>query len=194
MKFPRMYLIVVFLFAGFLFTEVLTAQQEPPSAEAIAIVKAMTPGSQHAFLAEQVGTWKATLLVWTDPSEPPIEGSGILERQMILGGRVLREVLEAKIMELPFEGVGHIGFDNVTGEFWSTWFDNMTTGVISLKGMIETSGKGTLIGEVSEAMIGKRVPMRLQIYTEESKQITEAYMPLPGKGMVLTMKTIYERQ
>ena len=32
------------------------------------------------------------------------------------------------MMGMPFEGIGRTGYDNVTGKYWSTWIDNMSTG------------------------------------------------------------------
>lgn len=170
-------------------------QQQQVSPETAAMIKAMTPGSQHAFLAEQVGTWKATLLVYSDPEAPPIEGTGTVERTMILGGRVLYEKLEGQIMGMPFNGVGQLGYDNVTGKYWGTWSDTFITGVIITEGDIdEAAGKGTMIGQAPEPVAGEKVEIRLEIWVEEGKHITEAYNPVPGKGTMLTMKTIYERQ
>ena len=37
-------------------------------------------------------------------------------------------------MGAPFKGVGRTGYDNVTGEFWSTWNDNMSTGLLLMRG------------------------------------------------------------
>ncbi len=195
MKTSRTYPPALCLILGLMLVVPLAAQEEQPSAEEAAMMKAMTPGSQHAFLAEQVGTWKTTMTMWTDPSAPPMKSEGTMERTLLLGGRVLKETFKLDFMGMPFEGVGHTGYDNVTGKYWGTWFDNMSTGVITLEGtMDEATGKGTLKGEVSEPMAGKKIPMRIEIHREEGKEINEFYMPGPGGEMVKSMEIVYERQ
>lgn len=194
MKSLNPYPTVLCLLAGLLFAVPLTAQQEQASPETLAMVKAMTPGSQHAFLARQAGSWKLTVLAWTDPAAPPVQGVGTVEREMILGGRVLRDHFEAQIMGMSFAGVGHTGYDNVTGKYWSTWFDNVSTGLTHLEGTAdESTGRATLVGRTPEAMAGEEVPMRMEIYFEDDKLISESFLTLPGKGEMLTMKTICER-
>ncbi len=170
------------------------AGEPEPDAETAAMVKAMTPGSQHAFLAAQAGTWKATLVAGADPSAPTAQGTGTVERTMILGGRVLHEVITAELMGMPFEAVGHVGYDNVTGEYWTTSFDNFSTGLTVLTGTIdESTSTGTLVGETPMPMAGTMVPMRLVIYEEGGKQVMDSYVTMQGKD-VLLLRAVYERQ
>jgi hypothetical protein len=114
---------------------------------------------------------------------------------MILGGRVLHDILKAEIMGTPFDAIGHTGYDNVAGKYWSIWFDNLSTGMSTLEGTVDGStGKATLVGGTPEAMAGKKVTMRLEIYMEDGKQVSDTNRPLPGKGTVMTMKFVSERQ
>lgn len=194
---PRTYPPALCLLAGLLLAAPLAAQapETQPSAEQQAMIAAMTPGSPHAFLAEQVGTWNATMKIWTDPAAPPIETTGTLEREMILGGRVLKEVLVTEFMGMPFHGVGHTGYDNVTGQYWSTWFDNLSTGVFTMTGTIdEATYEGTLVGKGPEAIAGKDVPMRLETSGEAGKQVIVTHMEVGDHGMMKTMECVYERQ
>lgn len=181
------------LLAGWLLAAPLVAQPEQLDAETAAIVKAMTPGSQHTYLAGQAGSWKVTLWSWTDPDAPPVQGAGTVEREMILGGRVLQESITAEIMGMSYDAVGHVGYDNVTGKYWTTSFDNLSTGVTTLTGTIdESTSAGTLVGETPDAMAG-RVPMRLEIYQEDGKQVMDTYMTIAGEE-VLKIKVVYQRQ
>lgn len=176
----------------------LAAQDTAPSAEEAAMMetwqKAMTPGGPHAHLAKSAGTFKATVTMWMDPSAPPEVSEGTSERKMILGGRVLEEKFAGTMMGMPFEGLGHTGYDNVTGKYWGTWIDNMSTGVAMLEGMVdEETGKGTFEGEVSDAMAGKKTPMRIESRMEDGKEVNEFYMTGPGGEMMKSMEIVYER-
>ena len=55
------------------------------------------------------------------PHEAPHGIGGTVERELILGGRVLTEKARSTYMDKPFEGYGLSGYDDVSKEFWGTW-------------------------------------------------------------------------
>ena len=106
-------------------------QMSPEEQAAMAAMeKAMTPGPQHQWLASMAGSWEVTTTFWMQPGGPPQSSTGIAERSMILGGRVMMEKVTSTMMGMPFEGMGLTGFDNVAGHYLGTWQDNMGTGVM----------------------------------------------------------------
>jgi hypothetical protein len=84
--------------------------------------------------ADTAGEWKFTIKSWMDPEAEPMLSEGTAHRTMELGGRVVEEVVESSMMGQPFEGIGRTGYDNLTGEWWSTWTDNMSTGLMTMTG------------------------------------------------------------
>ena len=90
----------------------LTPEQQ---AEMEACQKAGTPGAPHAALASTTGNYDLDFKSWSEPGGAPMESTGKATRNMILDGRVLVEAVEATMM----------GYDNVSGEYWSTWMDSM---------------------------------------------------------------------
>lgn len=191
------------LFAGFCLAAgaILAAPlaaQEGASAEDAAMMgamqKAATPGGQHAKLAEQAGTYKAAITMWMDPAAPPMETAGTAERKMILGGRVLEENFTSMMMGMPFEGLGHTGYDNVSGKYWSTWSDNMSTGLTVMEGTVDDSGMATFEGEASDPMTGGKAKMRIETRMENGREVNDFYMPGPGGEMMKTMEIVYVRQ
>ncbi len=90
----------------------LTPEQQ---AEMEAYQKAGTPGAPHAALASTTGNYDLDLKNWSEPGGAPMESTGKATGKMILDGRVLVEAVEATMM----------GYDNVSGEYWSTWMDSM---------------------------------------------------------------------
>ncbi len=174
----------------------IPAQAEDADAEMTAFIQSMTPGAEHAYLETLAGSWRATFWSWSDPEAEPAVGTGTLERKMVMGGRVLEETIDAQILGLPYKATGNIGYDNGTGTYWATSFDSLSTGLTVLRGQVEPStGKATFIGETPEPSSGASVRMRLEIFFEQGgAQVTESYFTLPGKGEVLVVKTLYERQ
>lgn len=178
-----------------------TAQEgEAPAADPAmeAMMAAMAPGPQHEMLASRAGTWSFTMTFWPEPGAPPQTATGAAERAMAFGGRVLEESITSEVMGMPFEGVGHTGYDNVTGDWWSIWMDNMSTGVIVMQGSVdEESHTATWEGEMSDPMAGGKTPMKIVSRHEgPDKEVAEFYGPNPAGGgeMVKTMEIVYERQ
>lgn len=177
-----------------------TLAQEPQmSPEQAAMMaaweQAMTPGPQHAGLAEMAGPWKFTNKMWEDPAADPTIVEGTAVRTMILGGRVLEERVSSEFMGKPFEGLGHTGYDNVTGEYWSTWVDNMSTGLMTMKGSWdESTGAGTFEGEAADPMTGTLKKVRMVSRINEDGSETNEFFEDRGGQWVKTMELVYHRQ
>lgn len=161
-----------------------------------AMAKAGTPGEPHQHLAEMAGTWTSTVEFWMDPAGGPTTSVSTAERTMILGGRVLQERATGTVMGESFEGLGFAGYDNVTGEWWSIWTDNMSTGLMVMTGeRDEESGTIVYEGEMSDPLTGGRKPVKMVVRSEgPDKEIGEMFEPGPDGEMVRTMRVVSERQ
>ena len=105
----------------------LTPEQQ---AEMEAYLDAGTPGEPHKTLASTAGTYAVKTKSWHEPGGTAVEESGTATRTMALDGRVLVEQFQGTMMGSPFTGHGMTGYDNVAGKYWSTWNDNMSTGLM----------------------------------------------------------------
>lgn len=128
------------------------AQDEAPAMDMDAMMEAgmaaAQPGPQHEMLAGLAGHWNADVKMWMAPGSEPMESTGTVDAEMILGGRVLRETHSGTMMDMPFEGVGHTGYDNLSGQYWNIWMDNFGTGVYPSEGSYdEETGKLTFEAE-----------------------------------------------
>lgn len=175
------------------------APPQTPSAEDIAMAqalqKAMTPGPAHARLAKQAGRWKMTTTFWPEPGGEPMVTQGVSERTMTLGGRVLEERVTATIGGMPFEGFGRTGYDNVAGEYWTTWSDNMSTGLLLMHGSYDDQGVAVFEGETLDPMSKQPKKVRMVIRNEGPDKELDEYHELSPEGlMVKTMEIVYERQ
>lgn len=155
--------------------------------------QAMTPGEPHAFLARQAGSWSFSSSFWMEPGEPPMESTGTVERRMILGGRVLEEKVDSTMMGQPFEGIGHTGYDNVTGEYWSTWTDNMGTGVMTSTGTCTEEGHCTFMGSYNDPMTGQPKQVRITYEATEDREVMAMYEDGPDGEERKTMELVYTR-
>lgn len=168
----------------------MTAEQ---AAAMEAYQRAATPGAQHAKLAESAGSYKLSFKMWEAPGAEPQVSEGAAERTMTLGGRVIEERVSSTMMGMPFEGLGRTGYDNVTGRYWSTWTDNMSTGLFVMYGTIRDDGSSTFEGDMADPVTGGTIRMRIEGRSEGNKEIAEFYHPGPDGREMKMMEITYEK-
>ena len=172
-----MSLVIVGWAAGALAAEPEAAGELPPgmTAEQMAAwQKAMTPGAHHAELAAMAGDWSFSGTFWMAPDAPPQESKGVVHRTMVLGGRVMTETVVSEMMGEKFEGLGMMGFDNVSGMYWGTWNDNMGTGLMTSTGTC-TAGKCEFKGSYNCPMIGGPKTIRMTSVQEPNREVHVAF-------------------
>ena len=157
---------------------------EPPQmtpeqmAEMEAYMKAGTPGAPHQALASTVGSYDLKITSWHEPGGPPTEETGTATRTMGLDGRVLMEELTASMMGMSFTGHGMMGYDNVTGKYWSTWTDSMSTGLMVSEGTCDSQDACTFTGSWNDPVTKGPVTMRMiSRWSSPTTQIFEMYGP-----------------
>lgn len=182
--------------------QVPEAEDSPPSAaqpsrnEVLeAWTDAWTPGEAHARLAAREGVWKLTTRTWGDPSEEPVVTETTAVRQMILGGRCLQERVMGEVQGFPFESLGHLGYDNVTGRWWSTWMDTLSTAVVVTSGTRDPRSREiVLTGEYADPLTGK--PRKVRSVHRWLNLDTERFEWWETRDgvEVKTMEILYQRQ
>lgn len=105
-------------------------------------MKALTsPTEAHKALEPFVGKWTYTGKFWMTPDAPAQDMTGATENTLIYGGRFLKQTIEGPWMGETFEGLGFTGFDNIKGEYVSTWIDSMGTGIMTVTGQYDAATK-----------------------------------------------------
>jgi hypothetical protein len=194
MKFRCAAVAIAFFTAG-----VAMAKDPAPSAEQQALMeaymRAATPGPQHASLAKMAGEFTLTVKSYHEPGAAPEVSTGTASRKLILGGRYLEEVVKGTMMGQPFEGRGISGYDNVSGEWWGTWIDTMSTGIMISRGeWDDAAGVGSFTGEFNDAVTGKVQTSRMTSRRlPNGDEVMEMYMPTPD-GEVKAMEILYKRR
>jgi hypothetical protein len=157
--------------------------------------RAMTPGPEHNALAKMAGEFDLTVRMSMEPGAEPVESKATALRKMILGGRYLEETVHGTMMGEPFEGRGVTGYDNVTGKWWGTWIDNMSTGLMTSHGeWDDEAGTGTFWGESTDPMSGEVQKSRTVVRRlAGGDEHMEVYMITP-QGEVKSMEILYDRK
>ena len=195
--------ILFFMVLGWLGAVELTAQ-EPAASDAAAPdmaammeawMKGATPGDEHAAIAKSAGTWKATVKAWTAPGAEPMVSEGIFKRQMMLGGRVLEENYESNMMGMPFNGHSLLGFDNVSGRWWTIWVDNMSTGPMIMWGDWDEQEKAYVYtGQTPDPVRGRLIEMKTIVrHVSDDEEKLEMY-DMTGGEAIKTMEIVAVRQ
>jgi hypothetical protein len=170
----------------------MTPEQQ---AEMESYMKAGTPGEPHKALAATAGTYSLQIRSWHEPGGPPMEETGTATRRMDLDGRVLVEELSASMMGMPFSGRATTGYDNVTGKYWSTWIDSMSTGIMVSEGTCDAQKVCTFTGSWNDPI--KRGPVKARMtsrWTSPTTEVFEMYGPgRDGKEMQM-MEITYTKK
>jgi hypothetical protein len=179
-------------------TAALAEEAKAPSPQEQAMmekyVKAATPGPEHQALAKMAGKWSLKVTAWMAPGAPPQTSNGTAEFKTILGGRYLEQEAHGDMAGQPFEGHGLEGYDNVTHERWGTWVDNMTTGVMVMKGKCKDAKKCTTTGKMSDAVAGKAINVSTTLtMKDDNTMVMEMHGPGPDGKAFKTMEIVYTR-
>jgi Protein of unknown function (DUF1579) len=170
----------------------MTPQQK---AEMDAYMKAATPGAPHQALASMAGQYDVKVKSWHDPKGPAMEETGTATRSMTLGGRVMVEDFNATMMGQPFTGHGMMGYDNVTGKYWSTWNDSMSTGLMLTEGTCDAQKSCTFTGGWTDPV--KKTPIKARMttrWTSPTTEIFEMYAPGPDGKEMKMMEITYTKK
>jgi hypothetical protein len=141
----------------------------------------MTPGEPHTMLTSQAGEWSHQVSMWMAPGAPAMESTATSTAEPILGGRYLVERFSGNMMGMPFEGQALIGYDNAKKKFFSTWVDNMGTGMMTAWGEVDpTTHIVTFTGTVVDPMTGEDKPFReVHTHSGPNEKTMEMYGPGP---------------
>ena len=177
------WLVAVLAAAGCASTGGGEATARTPEEEMAAWMKAATPGEAHQRFAEQAGDWDVTGKMWMAPGAPPEESTGKARIWTVMDGRFLMQEFTGSMLGMPFQGMGVSGFNNITGKYEGSWWDNMGTMIMHLEGTGDAHGTVTDMAEFTDPF-GARKYMKM-VTTLEGKDhiVVEGYdAAAPGSG------------
>ena len=170
----------------------MTPEQQ---AEMEAYMKAGALGPQHEKMAENVGTFDVAVYSWAAPGAPPMESKGVAIRTLHMGGRVMHEEFQGDMMGIPFTGLSRSGYDNVTGKYWSTWTDSMSTGIMVSEGDCDKNHNCTYVGTYNDPIKKGPVTNRYVVkWVSPDKQNFAMYGPGRDGREIKMMEMIYTRR
>jgi len=158
------------------------------------MMAAGTPGAEHAALASLVGSWKVEGMTW-EPGMEPTPMVATAETKALLDGRYIVEDFTSDFMGMPFQGRLTQGYNNVTGQYWSVWFDSMSTGCWVSYGTETSPGVIELHGTANDILTPAGRPMRMTVTVDSADSYTmRMYDTRQGAGEFKSMELHYKRQ
>lgn len=160
-----------------------------------AMMAAAAPGETHKMLAKSAGNWTANVTMWMQPGAAPVTSTAQATNEMIMDGRYLRTTNKGTMMNMPFEGIGITGYDNVKKQFVNSWIDNMGTGIMTMTGQWDAANKSIVFnGTMADPVSGKDIAFReVWQFSDDDHQVMEMYYPIGGKDFK-TMEIKYTRK
>lgn len=147
---------------------------------------------QYAQLATLSGHWTVRQSIWTTPKTPPVVDHGTATYAMVLGGHHLRQNLRIASTK-PFEGLGYIGYDDVTGKYYSSWMDTNFPGIVLAHGDYDAASRTyTFTGEMANKG-GAPVPVREVMRIADSSHFVYEYYETRGGKEALAVSLQYAR-
>lgn len=152
----------------------------------------MTPGDMHKMLEKYSGNWTAKTTFWMAPGTEPMISDATMTSEMILGGRYLMSKYKGDMMGMPFEGMAIEAYDNGTKMFYSTWIDNMGTGIMYMTGKWNEATKQVeYTGTMYDPSKGASVNIRqVASMNEDGTSKLEMFGPGPDGNEFKTMEVI----
>lgn len=106
-----------------------------------------TPGEGHKKLAQMAGTWNTTNKMWETKDGKPEITKGKSTMKMIMGGKFLQQEFKGKAMGQPYQGMGIMGYNNITKKYESIWLDSFGTSMMQNKDVKFDEETNTIIEE-----------------------------------------------
>ncbi len=143
----------------------------------------MTISDQHKMLAKSNGTWTGEVTMWMADGAPPMKSASTSVTKSVYGGLYQQTNHSGDMMGMPFEGTSIMGYDNLKKEFFSTWIDNMGSGIMVMTGQWDAASKKMNLSGNMRCMNGQDAGMR-EVFTmvDDNNQMLEMYGPDPATG------------
>ena len=151
----------------------------------------MTPGDMQKMLASASGRWSEDITLWMAPGQPS-KSTGTVDYKMILGGRYQQGNITASFNGMPYEAVSITGYDNMKKLFFSSYVDNMGTGILNMEGPYDAATKTIILTGVElDPMTGKEMKMRETLkMVDDHTEVTAMYDITGGKEIKIMQITL----
>ncbi|HYE99839.1 MAG TPA: DUF1579 domain-containing protein [Planctomycetota bacterium] len=148
------------------------------------------PVKEHAFLKNFEGEWETTSKMLMGGPEPVV-AKGKESSRLIAGGLFLITDMEAEIFGGTFVGHATRCYDVHKKKFTGSWVDNMATGVYTLEGTLDETGKVlTEWIEGANPQTGEPMKMKMTTTVKDKDSHTSRFFMTGPDGKEMEMGSV----
>ena len=126
-----------------------------------AIKQAGRRGKAQKVLKHVKGQYMHTIKWWSGDGATPIESEARAKTEWLVSNSVFMQRLSGVWMDMPFEALVVIGYDNLAEQYTALWMDSLTSRTIFSTGKLDDTGKTiTLHGEYVDVVSRQPVKVR----------------------------------
>jgi len=153
------------------------------------------PGPSHRLLELFVGSWTTATRMVSDPQASKQKHVGKSRISWILGNRFISEEFEGTMLDLSFQGIGIMGYDNGARRYSSVWADSISTALVSSSGRyFAEQNRFEFLGEVYDPLQSRTRSVRTTIdIVSNNEYVVSTYEPSATGDEVKTLEIRYER-
>ncbi len=157
------------------------------------------PAPEHERLAQDVGTWDATVKMWVQGSgTEPAVSKGVEVVKLLPGGLWQLSEFHGKAGDLPFHGTGQTGYDAKKGKYVGTWVDSMSSEITLMEGDFDSKTNTlTMTTKGTEPASGKPYDARMSsVHKDKDTRVFTMSMKTDQTGgeFIKIMEITYVRR
>lgn len=157
------------------------------------------PGKEHEIIKKTAGDWKISGKFRMMPDAAWEESTSKCKNELLFGGFFVKSAVKGDLpmggTPMPFEGLGIMGYDQMSKKFTSMWIDNMGSTMMYSEGDADAAGKTlTYKGTYKDPWTGADSWSRSVLKLESPDKYTfEMFGPGPDGKEFQSMVLVYER-
>ena len=153
------------------------------------------PGPSHRLWEIFSGNWSTHTTVFQAGVAEPKRSVGRSKISWVLGNRYIKEEFQGEMLNIPFQGIGLMGYDNGARRYTSVWADSLSTAIISSKGRyFAEQNRFEFEGEVYDPLQSKSRNVRTTIdIVTSTEYVVTTYEPSPNGGEAKSLEIRYEK-
>ena len=187
--------VITLLFVSASFPSLIHAEEKMDDQMMKAWTEYATPGENHKVLDYFVGDWDYALEWKMSAKDKPTKYTGTTSAKWILDGRFIKMHAQGNSTDHPFEGFGHMGYDNSTKKYTGLWIYNMNTGMLKSWGYYYPASKKFVEwGKMFDPVLGKQAFRAVTNIKKENKFTYEMYITGEDGKEFRMMKITYTRK
>jgi hypothetical protein len=159
-----------------------TPSEKKSAAPDVKTAAQLKPGPEHQQLATRAGVWDVACSFWMKPDDPVTESKGAATFKSIFDGKYIQGEFTATMMGKAFVGHSIDGYNAVTKQYQSVWYDTNGTSITSLSGPSSNNGKTVSYSGETTCAINGHVQLRhVETHQSNDQYSVLAYQIKDGK-------------